>query len=696
MSNKIIIYLAELAHNGFGLSLNTIPLGIGVIGSYVKKLFGDQIDVRLFRQYDDLMAIISERPPHIVGFGYYSWNDNLTLAASRSIRQMCPNALIVLGGPNISFEGWERNNHGAKKIASGTRNMCAEFAREYDLHLLSGNPDIDIIVHGDGEIPFSNIVNKYLLSPDRLKLRKEPIEGCTSLWEGELVSGEGTEYLYDLDQIPSPYLTGLYSDLVDRFQLIPQIETVRGCPYECAYCTIGGNTNKLRKHSLDYVKEELLYLKEHSPTGILRIADSNWGILKRDVELAEYIRDLHEASGFPSSLRVYYAEKGPFENVQQMAGALKTLLPLNMSFQTLTTEVLKNVRRKNMSLDKVKEMIDFAHGNDISVSTELISGLPGETYESFRRVFWEVVKLGFDSIYAGPLYLIKGSELYTNAARNLYGLKSFYTLIDRDVTRVGSRYVYETDEVVVESETMSEEDFWKIHKFCYFITTCYGAAFLKEIFMHCSNYDITPLEIYDELFGNPQEYPFFVDTAEKYTEEIKTKYFQSRNNLEDAIIKAINEEGNVDALSRSRLLLYYLGRTLSSQCKELFVRDIAKAALVVFRKKGSHNLETEYRKILEILTGLTSDIIISPMERVEPHIVRECGYDLIGWAEDDYRKPLTEFKLEKPNEFALNVRNIKEHQALFSMGEGMDDMEKFMLYYSTMVSSNMRRIISPN
>lgn len=82
---KIIIYLAELAHDEYGLSINSIPLGIGCVGSYSKKIYGDKIEIQIFRRFGDLKKAISEKPPHIVGFGYFSWNDNLTLAASTYI-----------------------------------------------------------------------------------------------------------------------------------------------------------------------------------------------------------------------------------------------------------------------------------------------------------------------------------------------------------------------------------------------------------------------------------------------------------------------------------------------------------------------------------------------------------------------------------------------------------------------------------
>lgn len=691
--DKIVIYLAELAHNGFGLSLNTIPLGIGCVGAYSKKIYGDKIAIRLFRQFDDLMKAVLDLPPHIVGFGYFTWNDNLTLVASSRVRKVSPDSLIVLGGLNISFEGWENSDNHLNSMDSQKRKLCAQCARDYDLTLLRNHPEVDVIVHGDGEIPFSNIVERFVNSSHRLRVKREPINGCSAFVDEQLITGNPVTPLFDLDVVPSPYLMGLFSEFLVRFQLVPQIETVRGCPYECTYCTIGGNINTLREHSLEYVKEEILFLKDKSPNKVLRITDSNWGILKRDVELAEFIRELHDTYGYPTSLRVYYAEKGPFENVRKMAEKLKTLLPLNMSFQTLTNEVLNNVKRKNMPISKVQEMVDFAHNNNISVSTELISGLPGETYKSFRNVFQEVVKLNFDSVYVGVLYLTKNSDLYTETARKLYGIKTMFNLLGNDVSQVDSSYVFETDEVLVESNTMPLDDFWELHRFNFFIFSCYGAAFLKEIIMHCLNYEITTLDLYEELFGIPDRYPFINRISMDYLENVKTKYFDTKEELGNAITKAIRENGSINEFSIYRQFFYYLGSVLSEKNKQLFVSEFVKAAHSIYDRNKMDSVEDEFSRVLDMLGNLEEEVIISPLEEANKESAIRFSYDLVAWAKDNYEKPLLEYRLNEPMEFCLSIRNRDEHRDLYERAKGLDKIEKYLLYFTTVVSSNMRRFI---
>ena len=689
--DKTIIYLAEVAHNGFGLSLKTIPLGIGTVAAYCKQQHGNAVEIKLFRQFEDLLLAVKEDVPHIVGFGYYSWSDNLTLASAAHIRELCPDSLIVLGGQNISFRIQE-DVTGSTGGITEAENYSASYSKKVDIALLESNPAVDLIIHGDGELPFSDVVKYFIDSRDRLKVKAAMPVGCSSLVEAELLSGKEAPLISDLDIVPSPYLMGLYTDFFDRFQLMPQIETVRGCPYTCSYCTIGGNINRLRKHSFDYVKEEVLYLMDKSPNRILRIADSNWGILKGDIKLAEFLYELHESSGYPTSLRVYYAEKGPINNIKEMARKLKVLLPLNISFQTLNSKILKNIKRNNMPLDDVKDMVGFAHQNNISVSTELISGLPGESYDSFKENFLKIIELGFDSIYTQSLYLIKGSELYNDINRKRYSYKTMYSLIGSDVTKIDSRYIFEADEVVVESNTMSKDDFWRLHKLKLFFFLCYGAAFFKEIIMYCLKHNITPLDVYDEILDDFQKYPFLNKTISEYIQNVKLKYFESLDELEKALTQSIEKTGRIDRFSIPSDLLQVTGSVLSSKNKRLFISEYIEAVNSLF--SGTNDNNEEFSEILNMLGDLTFDIIISPIEKTDEVIVREFNYDLVSWTQDGFSSGLEAYSSKKPIAVSMKIRNMQEHIDLIACAGDWNDREKYEYYFTTTVSSNMRRFIS--
>lgn len=709
-ASQVLIYLVELAHDGFGLSLRTFPLGLGTVGSYVKTQFGEKVDIRLFRTYGDLMAAVDAQTPDVVGFGYFSWNDYLTLVAARIIRSKCPKALIVFGGANISPYGQQKTSGFPFGGSVATRFPVSQTPKAPTLHsfvwpvytdeeLLVNYPDeIDVIVHGDGEFPMADIIATFLETPDRGAVRQAAIAGCSAIVGTEIVQGPDSRILFDLDRIPSPYSSGLFKGFMDQYKLLPQIETTRGCPYACTFCTVGLNEGKLRKHSMEYSRDEIRYLKENYPNTVLRIADPNWGMLPKDVELAQWLHDFRKETGYPSSLRVYYSAGGPFHHIKEMALLMKDLLPLNMSFQSLNAETLKTIKRGNMPMSKVEEMVVHARAHGIATSTELISGLPLEGLESFKESFLRAVTLRLDSVYFGALYLIKGSELYTASDRAQYKFRTKFALIERDVTRIEGRWIFEMDEYVVEHSTMTEEEFFEVHQFKIWGLVAYGSAYLKEIIMHGLCYGVTMLDIYDELVGHPEFYPFHSTLLSEYVRALRPLFFDTPEAFEVALTEHIDTHGNVDQFYWNYHARVTMAKVLGKDSKVTFVNEVVDAAERVYARKVAGESSAQdseaFLAILDVLRRFQPECIVSPLEQIERVVTVAMPFDLKAWADENYEAPLGQYRLAEPRDFALIVRNIQEHRDFLRVTQSFSsDAEKYEYYYNVMVSSNMRRHI---
>ena len=75
---SVKVYLCDLTHETVILVSDTIPVNIGYIGSYAKKLYGDQIEVSLFKYAKDAITEIKKNPPDVLGLSNYSWNSLLS------------------------------------------------------------------------------------------------------------------------------------------------------------------------------------------------------------------------------------------------------------------------------------------------------------------------------------------------------------------------------------------------------------------------------------------------------------------------------------------------------------------------------------------------------------------------------------------------------------------------------------------
>jgi len=396
---------------------------------------------------------------------------------------------------------------------------------------------------------------------------------------------------------------------------------------------------------------------------------------------------------------VYYSAGGPFKNIKTMALLMKDLLPLNMSFQSLNVETLKNIKRGNMPLTKVEEMVAYARSNGIASSTELISGLPMESLESFKNSFLTAVKLRLDSVYMGALYLIKGSELFTAEARERFRFRTKFALIEKDVTWIDGQWVFEMDELVVENSVMTEDDFFELYRFKLWGMVAYGAAYLKEIVMHCLTNDVTPLDIYDELVAHPALYPFHHAMLSQYIDSIKPLFFNTLQELEQGLASHIQQYGNIDRFYWYRHTQMTMAKVLGRETKVVFVNEVVEAAKRAHHRKNANGQPNDesaaFFSILEDLREVQPECIISPLEQNERVVQVPLGFDVKAWADENYEFRLSRYRLAAPKTFALVVRNIQEHDNFLKATQSFtSSAEKYEYYYSVMVSSNMRRYIA--
>ena len=73
------VYLCDLSYDTIKLVSDTIPINIGYIGSYAKKMHGNSIEVSLFKYPDIAIEAIKKNPPDVLGLSNYSWNSLLVL-----------------------------------------------------------------------------------------------------------------------------------------------------------------------------------------------------------------------------------------------------------------------------------------------------------------------------------------------------------------------------------------------------------------------------------------------------------------------------------------------------------------------------------------------------------------------------------------------------------------------------------------
>ena len=112
----------------------------------------------------------------------------------------------------------------------------------------------------------------------------KPIEGCISRKKDATYQFSPSMRTAELDNIPSPYLTGILDKFFDG-KLSPMIQTNRGCPFSCSFCVDGSpEVMKVNNFSIERVNSEINYIATHVPeeTRSMFIIDLNFGMIPRD------------------------------------------------------------------------------------------------------------------------------------------------------------------------------------------------------------------------------------------------------------------------------------------------------------------------------------------------------------------------------------------------------------------------------
>ncbi|MBW8484302.1 KedN5 family methylcobalamin-dependent radical SAM C-methyltransferase [Actinomadura parmotrematis] len=335
------------------------------------------------------------RAPDLVAFSVLGWNYRSFGCLAETYKQLNPRGTVVFGGVHVA-------------------NQAERVFREF--------PCVDVVVNGEGELTFADLVG-YLLER-RGDLDPAHVQGLSYRRpDGTVETTPDRPRIEDLDIIPSPFLTGAIpmTNAAGGFRYdVALMETNRGCPYKCSFCYWGGAVGqRVRSFSRQRLAEELDYFGFHKAP-VVCLCDANFGLLEADEEFVEDLIGTRRKYGYPRALESSWA-KNKSERFRRIVTALKEHdfhSSFMLSLQTLSSDALTAMDRKNMKLNQWESLVDWLAGEGMDCVGELIWGAPGETPESFLAGYDRLSeRLTRTAVY--PLLLLPNTA-YTDQ-RELHG-----------------------------------------------------------------------------------------------------------------------------------------------------------------------------------------------------------------------------------------------------------------------------------
>ena len=355
---RVMLIQLPIPRLNYGRRTGNIPLAAACLKQAAHDVPGVRVDVlpesvASFIGDEALVELVREARPDIVGFTAFSWNIKRILYISHQLKTAYA-PKIVLGGPEVTPD-----------------------------NSLLPSEDIDFLVYGDGEAVFRKLVQE------------------NAFWSQQSAAEPAAEFFR---QSLSPYLDGGLEPHIENIMLL---ETQRGCPYHCAFCYYNKSHKGLVFAGLHLVLEAVqwacnqgideLFLLDPSLNVRPDLADLLKGIQRVNGDGRLSIFSETRAEGIDDALADLFASAG-FKGVE-------------IGLQSTHPPALKAMRR-TIDFDGFLKGTRLLRDRGITVSVDLILGLPEDTPKSFRRSVDFVADndLGED-VQLFPLSVLPGTEI---------------------------------------------------------------------------------------------------------------------------------------------------------------------------------------------------------------------------------------------------------------------------------------------
>ncbi len=621
---KLVIFLADLTHTGIRIATENIPLNIGLIASYALKKFGPDIQIRLFKYPDKLLYALQHEKYDILACSTYIWNNNLAEWACEMAKKYNPDAVTVRGGWNFPLEEKQQE----------------EYLRKHKF--------TDIFCMHEGEIAFANIIERLLTVENKKRWDKAPLDGCVFLESenGRFIKGPVLPRIENLDEIPSPYITGLLDQFFDT-NLTPIIETTRGCPFKCNYCNNSNDYyNRVRMFSVEYVTEEINYIgKKIANTGIrnLIIADTNFGMYSRDREIVLALKDTQKKYKWPLGVLVSTG-KNNVKRIVDTTDVLGNAIAISMSVQSMNPITLKVIKRDNINLKMYEEISKTMTKRGRSPMAEVIVPLPCETFSSYMEGIEKLINLGAKKIVSYTLQLNNGTIYKNEDYREQFGYKGKFRLIPYDFGVYDGRKVFDYEEVAAFSNSLDFGDYLKIRKFALVTELLFNNSIFIELLEFLNENGIGSYGflkyVLDELENASKEVK---DVFDSFISETKSEL----HNNEDALLRYYSNENNYEKLKAGEIggnIIFRHKGIMLGKYMLAWIDYIFDCVLGILGTATGNNDE-KIQELDAIKSFISSklDGLFSP-ERTSEDIIINSRYDILAWLKDGQELTLENYK----------------------------------------------------
>ena len=319
----------------------------------------------------EIVERLLAQSPRIVGFGIYIWNVEETTRVVAMLKRVAPELVIVLGGPEVSYESSEQ--------------AIVQLA--------------DYLITGWGDVTFPKLCSQILHGPKPLMKVHAGIQP-------------------PMAEIAMPYAQ--YSDQDIAHRTI-YVEASRGCPFKCEFC-LSALDKTAWPFGLDTFLGELEQLHARGAR-LFKFVDRTFNLnIKTSLKIMQFFLD--KLAAYPDDPVYAHFELVPDHLPDALKEGIAKFPPGALQFEigiqsfNPAVQALVSRRQDNAkAADNIRWLCQHSHAH---LHVDLIAGLPGEDLESFARGFDQLVALAPHEIQFGILKRLRGTPIIRHTVA--YGL----------------------------------------------------------------------------------------------------------------------------------------------------------------------------------------------------------------------------------------------------------------------------------
>lgn len=336
--------------------------------------------------YDDIESnklanwLVDIKKIDVLCLGVYIWNESLCYSLAEKVKELNPNIIIIIGGPQ----------------------QLGSISKEF----LETHSYIDYCVYGDGQVPFLYLIDSII---ENKEIDYKETSNLCYIKDQEYCKSEHQIFKDNKFLSVSPwikqksYLVKVLNYYKSKdIKVVLNWETSRGCPYSCVFCDwSSGLHNKVSKFKIGVQLRELLMFAK---LGILaiRISDANFGQYAQDLEITKFwikVAKKYPGTLYINDLNFSKLSKERSYHIADLFQQAKLNQYNRWTFSVQDTDynILKMIQRPDIPWEDHKKMIKtfLDKHPETMAAVELICGFPSQNYKTYFDMCMSLLKENF-------------------------------------------------------------------------------------------------------------------------------------------------------------------------------------------------------------------------------------------------------------------------------------------------------------